>query len=191
MNVNKFLDSLSKETIRAIHNKAVMEPNRSVTLYVFSGNPEVGTGKIVASLISRVLDREKLPNLEFREVDLTTPYPSWWDEPKLEDRPAFDSFVTKYRIGLGEWCHTPEIFPNLPYGCHLNAALHESASYDGISYKYDGSRLVSPKAGITLHSGKRVLVTPLGDSDYLVDYIGEPTLVFSQYITSFVAIRMY
>ena len=191
MNVSKFLDSLDAETLRTIHNKAVMEPNRSVTLHVFSSNPDVGTGTVVASLMSRVLEREKLPNLEFRAGDLVSPYPSWWDEPKLEDRPAFDGFVAEYRFGLGEWCMTPTRFPNAPYGCHLGAALHEQAHYDGMSYMYDGSELPTPKAGLTLQSGKPVLVSPLEGHGYLVDYIGEPLLVISHYITNFVAIRMY
>ena len=191
MNIENFVASLDRDVVKVIHNKAVMEPDRSITIYVFSGNPDVGTGRVVVSLKSSVLEPNKVPDLEFLAVDLTTPYPSWWDEPKLEDRPAFDSFVTQYRFGLGEWCMTADRFPNAPYGCHLNAALHESASYDGMSYKYDGSQLTSPKAGIALQSGKCVLVSPLEGHDYLVDYIGEPTLVISHYFTNFVAIRMF
>lgn len=190
MNIEALVASLDIDAVKAIHNKAVMEPDRSVTIYVFSSNPDAGTGKVVATLRTSILEPSKVPDLEFRIVDLASPYPSWWDEPKLEGRPAFDSFVTQYRFGLGDWCMTPERFPNAPYGCHLHAALHESAVYDGMSYMYDDSQLVSPKAGIALQSGKRVLVSPLEGHGYLVDYIGEPTLVISHYITNFVAIRM-
>lgn len=191
MFIDAFIKSLDRDFIRTVHNKAVMEPNRSITIHVFSGIPGVGNGEVLAELIQSPLDSNKVPDLSFTFIDIKSPYPSWWDEPKLEDRPAFDSFVTSYRFGLGEWCMTPERFPNAPYGCHLNAAMHESVSYDGMSYKYDGSQLISPKAGISLQSGKRVLVSPLDGHGYLVDYIGEPTLVISHYITNHVAIRMF
>lgn len=190
MNIEEFVNYINHGDGNVIYNKLVMSPNRKVDIYVIAGNPAVQDAHITVSMERDPYNRWKHTSIAISNKPHNPNIAGWWDESVQLGNAAFNEFVNKYLQSLPAWEAFAERFPNEFAGMSLNPAMVPPVAYGAMEYMYDGREITSIMGGMSLMSGSPVLITPLGEYGFLVDYIRESTMVVTHNLTNFVAIRV-